>query len=869
LTGRLSVASHPWLADHLIHGSNLLPGAAMVEMVAAAGRFVECARIDDLVLETPLAVDPDTAVVVQVTVGTPHERGHRAVVVHSRPDVEGTPWTRLAAGTVTPDRPEEQLSEAVWPPTDATAVPVSDLYHRLAELGYGYGPAFRAVRAAWRRGDELYVELEESSGDGAGFGVRPTLLDAAFHVAIASAADLVEPGQLLLPFAFRGIAVHGSGGSRLRARLRREGDRLSASLSDGTGRPVASIDSVRMTAVSRKQLATRGHQDSLFTVEWQPVHTSANAPGPVWGIGSASFDLGVEARWFADVAGVADAVRDASEPPGAVVLPCRGVLDTVGVLRVLQDWVQHVTSIPLVVVTEGAVSTAPSDTVPGLAEAPIWGLVRSAQLEYPGRFVMVDTDGATGFDAVWAGAELQLALRDGRALAPRLLPADVQSPAVRWDPDGTVLITGGGGALGAVVARHLVIEHGMRQLLLVGRRGRPTDDVERLTAELAAHGARVQWAACDVTDRSSVARTLDDIDAAHPLTAVVHAAGVLDDGVLASLTPDQVNRVLAPKVDGARHLHELTRDLPLSGFVLFSSVAGTVGAPGQANYAAGNAYLDGLAEHRRAQGLPACSIGWGLWDLAEGMAGGLGHTDRDRLRRGGLVPMRSAEAVTLWDAALSSGRGAVVAARIDRPVMHAEAAATGMVPPILRALVRAPVGPGHAGQAHPAQLAERLAGLSDDERRRLLSDLVCSQVAAVLGHPSSESVDPELSFQDLGFDSLAAVEIRNRLARATGVMLPATVAFDRPTPAALTAYLAAELSVGQAAPSFERVLDGLATRLDVRSMTAEERRGAAARLRRLLTDIEQDGSGESADPDDDIRTATEAELFELLEGELG
>jgi NADP-dependent 3-hydroxy acid dehydrogenase YdfG/acyl carrier protein len=507
--------------------------------------------------------------------------------------------------------------------------------------------------------------------------------------------------------------------------------------------------------------------------------------------------------------------------------------------------------------------------VPGIAEAPIWGLVRSAQLEHPGRFVVVDTDGSAGFEAVWSGTESQLALRDGRALAPRLQPANVQTEPVHWEPDGTVLITGGGGALGAAVARHLVIEQGMHNLLLVGRRSEPTDSVEQLMTDLAAHGARVQWTACDVADRSSLAQILAAIDASHPLTAVVHAAGVLDDGLLVSLTPDQIDRVLAPKVDGARHLHELTRELDLSGFVLFSSVAGTIGAPGQANYAAANAFLDALADHRRTQGLPACSIAWGLWDVAEGMAGGLGLTDRNRLRRGGLVAMRPAEAMANWDAALSIGRGAVVAARIDRPGMQAQAAAMGIVPSMLRGLIRASAGPDSVDQERATQLAERLAGLSDDERRRVLSDLVCTQVAVVLGYQGPDAVDPELSFQDLGFDSLAAVEMRNRVAHATGIMLPATVAFDRPTPAALAAHLATELAASQTVPSFDRALDGLAAHLDSRSMSAEERRGTAARLRRLLTDVEEGGYGGSVDPDDDIRTASDAELFELLDGELG
>jgi acyl carrier protein len=868
VTGHLSVAAHPWLADHNVLGSTVLPGASLVEMVAAAGLLVGCDTIDELVLAAPLAVDPDTATVVQVTIAAPDDRGGRPVTVHARPDVDGVSWTRHAAGVVTSGGTNQSLRQSEWPPTGATPIPIDDLYHRLADLGYDYGPAFRLITAAWRQDDTVYVDVECPVGDVTGFTVRPTLLDAVFHVAVAAATDLVEAGQVLLPYAFHGACVSGVDASRLRATVRRTDDRLSASITDHGGRAVASIDTVNLVAVSRSRLAALGTRDSLFVVEWQPVEAPTQAPGRLWGVGEPSVDLGADARWFADFADAVDARRGAEESPAAVVLPCRGALDTNGVLRALQDWVRDDAPIPLVVVTEGAVSTGPRDAVCGVDQAPIWGLVRSAQLEYPGRFVLVDTDGNAGLDSAWPGSESQLALRDGVALTPRLRPAvDSSAPAGQWNPNGTVLITGGGGALGIAVARHLVVAHGMRHLLLTGRRTDPPDEVADVIAELSDRGARVRWSGCDVTDASAVARLLDEIDTAHPVTAVVHAAGVLDDGMVASLTRDQVDRVLAPKVEGARHLHELTRDLDLAGFVLFSSVAGTIGAPGQANYAAANASLDALAEHRHARGLPACSIAWGLWDLDAGMAGGLGRTDRERLRRGGLVPMRTTEALGLLDAALSGAYATVVAARIDRAGMRARVSATGTLPSILRGVVPLPDEPGSVAGA--AQFAERLAGLSDDERLRVLSDVVRAQVAAVLGHPGPDAVDAESSFLELGFDSLAAVEMRNRVAYATGVSLPATVAFDRPTPTALAAHLASVLATTVTATTFDRVIDDLAAALDAPATTIDDRRAAAARLRRLITTIESEAAHGRGDSDDDIHSATDAELFELLDGELG
>ncbi|MYW15125.1 SDR family NAD(P)-dependent oxidoreductase, partial [Streptomyces sp. SID2955] len=266
--------------------------------------------------------------------------------------------------------------------------------------------------------------------------------------------------------------------------------------------------------------------------------------------------------------------------------------------------------------------------------AAVWGLVRSAQAEHPDRFVLLDLDGQElsggTLDSVLASGEPQIAMRSGEALAPRLArttaatltepgsgpdsePGSASAPHGTWNPDGTVLLTGATGTLGALVARHLVTEHGVRHLLLVSRRGRTAPGAAELADSLGGLGATVTVAACDAADRAELAELLRTVPAEHPLTAVVHAAGVLDDGVIESLTPDQVEAVLRPKVDAAVHLHELTRDLDLAAFVLFSSAAGTFGGAGQGNYAAANAFVDALAAHRRAHGLPAVSLGWGFW----------------------------------------------------------------------------------------------------------------------------------------------------------------------------------------------------------------------------------------------------------------
>ncbi|MEV0533514.1 SDR family NAD(P)-dependent oxidoreductase, partial [Kitasatospora sp. NPDC050463] len=368
------------------------------------------------------------------------------------------------------------------------------------------------------------------------------------------------------------------------------------------------------------------------------------------------------------------------------------------------------------------------------------------------------------------------------------------------DADGTVLITGGTGVLGAMVARHLVTEHGAKHLLLLGRRGFEAPGAAELTAELTALGARVTVTACDTADRDDLAKALAGIPADHPLTAVVHAAGVLDDAVIASLTPAQLAAVLRPKVDAAWHLHELTLDADLGAFVLFSSSAAVLGGPGQGNYAAANTFLDALAQRRRAEGLPGQSIAWGLWERASGMTGHLDANDLTRLRRSGVSPLADADGLAMFSAALHADQPVLVAMKLDVAAART-AFRNGSVPPLLRRLVGAPgrpavaAGPG-GGDSAPAR---RLAALPAAERARALLELVRANAAVVLGHATDEAIRPDRAFKQLGFDSLTAVELRNRLNAATGLKLPATLVFDHPTPDELAAWLHTELAPAEPA----------------------------------------------------------------------
>ncbi|HVQ97784.1 MAG TPA: SDR family NAD(P)-dependent oxidoreductase, partial [Mycobacterium sp.] len=360
---------------------------------------------------------------------------------------------------------------------------------------------------------------------------------------------------------------------------------------------------------------------------------------------------------------------------------------------------------------------------------------------------------------------------------------------------GTVLITGGTGMAGSAVARHVVNHYGGRNLLLLSRRGPDAAGAAELTAELTDAGAEVSVVACDVADRAALAKVIADIPVAAPLTAVIHAAGVLDDAVVTSLTPERVDAVLRAKVDAAWHLHELTSDLRLSAFVLFSSMAGLVGSSGQGNYAAANSFLDGLAAHRRAQGLPAISLGWGLWDQTSNMTGGLDAAGRARLARTGVKALSSAEALQLFDTAVIVDEPFLLPAHLDLAALRANAA---VVPPMFAELIttstRRQVDASLAATKSQSALAHRLHGLPEDEQHALLLDLVRSHIATVLGNTTPEAIDPDKAFQELGFDSLTAVEMRNRLKAATGLALSPTLIFDYPTPSRLAAYFRSEIA---------------------------------------------------------------------------
>ncbi|MGW0608892.1 type I polyketide synthase, partial [Streptomyces sp. NPDC002640] len=795
-TGRVSLDTQPWLADHAVLDSVLFPGTAFLELALLAGARLGVPVVDELLLEAPLVLPENGEAQLQVAVGAPDAAGLRVVELYASP-AGGDEWTRHASGTLSPSdlaaAPEAAgFARGQWPPAGAVAVDTTNVYESLADRGYVYGPAFQGLDGCWRVGDVTYAELRPETDTAEQFILHPALLDSALHP-VALADEAANGPRVRLPFAWRGVTVYRPGSGTLRVRLAPAADdTVTLDLADAAGTAVASVAGLTVRAAESALLARgAGRHDALFRLDWQQFR---NEPRRRLRETRAERPEGVRwARLTTD-----DGAEAALPSPEAARDLAARALEAVR--SHVKD--ESVTGAPLVVVTRHAVQVTADaeDTAPGADGvrpdvATVWGLLRSAQSEYPGRFILVDSDGTDESEAALADAvatgEPQLALRDGVLYAPRLVRVSDVGGSVSGEAGvlgaggGTVLVTGGTGTLGALVARHAVRVHGVRHLVLASRRGAAAEGAAGLRDELLAAGAEsVRVEACDVSDREALAGLLASIPVERPLTAVVHTAGVLDDGTVDSLTPERIDRVLRPKADAAWNLHELTRAAELTAFVLFSSVAGTLGTAGQANYAAANAYLDGLAAYRQGLGLPATSLAWGLWADANGMAGSLDDTDRTRLRRTGIAPIGTDEGLVLLDAALTRTAPALVPARLDLAGLRGVGAAE--IPAVLRGLVRTT---GRRRVTGSASLDARLAGRTEAEQHEQLLALVRTEVAAVLGHADAASVDPGRGFNQLGFDSLTAVELRNRINAATGLHLSATLIFDYPTPTELAHHL--------------------------------------------------------------------------------
>nr|WP_229687501.1 type I polyketide synthase [Micromonospora parathelypteridis] len=816
LTGRLSVQTHPWLAEHRVGDGVVVPGAALVELAVHAGDEIGAGSVVELTIEAPLVLPEQGAVVLRVTV----DESTHAVSIYSRPADSDDSWTRHAHGTVSAQVTGVPTDLTVWPPAGGESLDVDGLYDVLGDAGLGYGPVFQGVRAAWRAGDEVFAEVELPDGTAVtGFGLHPALFDAALHaIALGAFVDADRAGPWL-PFVWSGVNLHATGASVLRVRLTPAGtDAISLLAVDASGAPVLSVASL---ALRPADLTRMSGTDHLFAVDWVDV---APISVPVSG---EVFEVVVLERV---VGGVVDEVR-----------------------AVVGDVLSRVQSVSgagrLVVVARGM------DVVAGA----VFGLVRSAESESPGRFVLLDVGDVPVTDELVAGGvgvgEPELRLREGVWQARRLVRAVGGGVSVGVPAAGTVLVTGGTGALGGLLARHLVVGHGVRSLVLTSRRGLGAAGALGLVAELEGLGAVVRVAACDVGDRAAVAGLVGGIG---DLVGVVHAAGVLDDGLVGSLSPERVDRVFGPKVDAAWYLHELTAGRDLEMFVAFSSAAGVVGNVGQGSYAAANSFLDELIRQRNAAGLVGTSLAWGLWDQA-GMGAGVD----------GVPGLSEAEGLALFDGGWAQG-GVLVPMRLDLPALRAG----GDVPPLFRSLVRGRTRRTAQQGNDAADWSRRLAPMTPEERHETMLRLVRTAAAGVLGYAGPEAVGPTVAFKELGFDSLTAVELRNQLSASTGLRLPATLVFDQPNPTELADYLIPALLGGAAGPDVDTEIDALEALLDAVDVDSGQRSRITTRLQTLLTRWADQGRAEPAGDgettvSDHLEQATDEEIFQFIGREFG
>ncbi len=823
LSGRLTAEAAPWLGDRTVFGEVVFPAAAQLELALAAARTVGLAGVENLDLQAPLVLPAGDAAQLRVGIAEPDAEGRRELTIHSRPqphegEGEPGPWTLHATGmlaveVVVPSPEDAAFATAAWPPEGAEKLDPGIAYDRLAEVGIEHAARARCLRGAWRRGEDLFVEvaLGEDGTDGGDFNIHPALLEAA---ALAGLQLVVGgEGEAVLPNHWNGVVAGAPAPGTLRVRLgaAAEGVRLLAC--DEAGEVALAVESLRGEPLESGRISAARRRRSLYRLEWvaveeEPAHRHAR----IAVLGEVALP-GFEGERYRDLGALSGAIADGAPVPDVVLvepLPGAGEGEQLAAaaragaragLDLAQAWLsaEGLGRARLTVLTERAVAVGEGEA-PDLPATTLWGLFHSAASEHPGRFAVLDRD-AGGLPspalahALGAGAvEPQLVVRAARVLAPRLArPAleEMEATPPALDPAATVLITGGLTGIGAAVARHLATEHGARHLLLVSRRGPEAEGAAEIVAELAELGAEATVAACDVADREQLRSLIDAIPAERPLRMVVHSAAVLDNGAIESLDAERLDRVLRPKVDAAWALHELTRDMGISQFLLFSSIASLLGGPVQANYVAANAFLDALAAHRRANGLPATSMAWGGWGQETSLVEVLAEVDHKRLKRSGIVPFSVEQGVEMFDAARAGEDALLAPVGLDLAALR-EQAAIGVLPAPLRGLVGPP-----GGDAGEGNLRERLRGMPSLERQAAVLDLVLAEAATVLGYDSGAEVGAEMPLPELGLDSLGTVELRNRVAAATGVRVTMLALSDSPTLAAVASYVAEQLDEGE------------------------------------------------------------------------
>ncbi|MCC6557895.1 MAG: SDR family NAD(P)-dependent oxidoreductase, partial [Polyangiaceae bacterium] len=800
-SGRLDLSSHAWLGDHRVFETVVVPGVGVLELALHAAIELGLDGVREVVLTAPIALAPGEARSAHLVVAPPAAGGTRPFTLRSRPvgAHASRSWTEHASGVLGGSDAIDPAAVGAWPPSGARELDPTSVYERLEATGMTYGPSFRGLRRVWQPADAsaLYVEaaLPESVGRGEkdSFCIHPALFDSVLHGLAAAGTDSNADGARL-PFEWRDVRIFAMGAKAVRARIARDGEDARIELYDLAGSLVATVGALRTRAATAAQIAAARAHTHLYRVTTTAVEWTREARAIVEG---------------------ATTRPQAADPTATVVVrwPTAGGGTSARVHEIIQEgvawlqrWLRMESGSPVRVVwlTRGALAL--EDTAaPSVAGAALWGLGRSFQLEHPDHeLVLIDADeeGIGDLERLPEG-EPQLAIRRGQLFALRLeevrdasiSPADASGDR-RLRADGTVVLTGATGGLGRVLAKHLVEEHGVRHLLLLSRSGASAAGVADWVDELKAAGAAtVAVRACDAADRDALASVLGEIPRGHPLTGVFHLAATHDDAMLSDLTAARVDAVLRAKVDAAFHLDELTRDVDLAVFALFSSAAGTLGSAAQTAYAAANAALDALAVRRRRMGLAAKSLAWGSW-AEVGHAARLDPVLRERIRRSGTVPFDPAAALVALDAALAHPEPVLAPLHFDRAALD-RAASEGMGLPLLRNLSRPSSRAARAmARSAGSALVARLGGLPESERCELVLATARAEIATVLGLRGPEAVPVDRPLRELGLDSLLALEIRNRLSASLGTKLPASLLFDHPTATDLARFLETKLVRG-------------------------------------------------------------------------
>ncbi|CZS96970.1 uncharacterized protein RAG0_06078 [Rhynchosporium agropyri] len=730
-SGDISLNNHYWLTEHVMDGRILFPATAFAEMIVQAGSQIGYSFLTEMTLQNPMDLSLDGDVLVQIVSGESGEGDQRTIDVFSRPrdrPVEEA-WTQHATGllAVSEGGSNVETPESRTWPVDG-AVHFDGAYHVLSQNGIKYGPSFQRVRRLWQNGSTITAELESLPATDR-FLIHPALLDSAMHLVM-----LASPSSqgLRVPFRLKGVQLWECHDRFLRVIVRHVNENeISVELRDRDGRLAARIDSVELRAMQ-----TDG--GNLYTFEWQPLSIiSHKSP-------AHSGDM---------------VVRFLAIPDCTTADICNMI---VRALEAIQQWsAEHAhTGCRLVLVTEEATTKTPN-----LASAAAWGLFRSAQAEYGDRILLIDVD-VTGQEVAVESAitpgQIVVSIRKGASMVPRLLRVAAGSHKREMDIDGTVLITGGTGALGALFARHMVQKYRAKHLLLISRSGSHTSSAKKLYTDLIKLGAHISIEVCDVSNFDQLQHLIKHANP--PITVLIHSAGIVDDGMLDSLTPERVAQVLQPKT-AALHLHNLLPDIQT--FILFSSAAGILGNGGQGSYAAGNSFLDALARLRHSRSQSAISLAWGPWHIEAGMAGGLSNSG------GPLLPLTDKEGLALFDAAIQTDESVLVPLR------------TRGQAPLIGAL-RHQVG---ETVSQSRFWCDQLASTSSAERIRILENLIECEVAKVLDYEEL----PDLPVIELGVDSFTGMLLRNRISILTGLKLPSTLVFDHPSIPELAKFLLAKL----------------------------------------------------------------------------